>query len=196
VSPSSRMAWAQPNHGCQEVGPRNPRARRKPYRPLDAHGCLWQAVRVEGGHGPSPLLLVACPPARHSFHPSVTGVLIARPHRGAGSSQSSPDGRPPKGEKRFLGFLGSGFVKGVSWGVVPPFRMACRRQPHASRGRSGFQPGLLWAADLLTRVVGLRPGHTEGRNHEAPLCSAALRLRAGGPCVRPPRTTTASRRAR
>ena len=74
------MAWAQPNHGCQEVGPRNWRARRKPYRPLDAHGCLWQAVREEGGT--SPLLLVACPPARHSFHPSVTGVWIDRPHCG------------------------------------------------------------------------------------------------------------------
>jgi hypothetical protein len=64
VLPSSRMAWAQPNHTCQGARPRNPAPSAKPNGLLDACGCLRQAMREEGG---APLfLLEVCPPARRA----------------------------------------------------------------------------------------------------------------------------------
>src|SRR2546423_11088632 len=73
---------------------------------------------------------------------------------------SSPDGRPPKGESG--GWLG--FGAGLPWF---PFRMACRRSSHSSRGTFSFRVAFRFQS-LLTNVIRLRPGHTEGEPRRPP----------------------------
>src|ERR1043165_963859 len=76
--------------------------------------------------------------------------------------------------------------------------MACSSDLHASRSPFGSRLGSFGLAGPLTRVVGLRPGHTGGREHEDPDCADAPSADGRGPyglrrdlvCVGGPRPHT------
>ncbi|MBE1466087.1 hypothetical protein H4W33_005099 [Kibdelosporangium phytohabitans] len=117
---------------------------------------------------------VVCPPARH--------LSPGKPRQGqAPRPEDQPLGKPRvaqalAGEKRVLagrqttererGGAGSGLGRGLVVGVSGRGRFPSAWPAGGNHTRQGdllgSQPGRVEQADPLTRVVGLRPGHTEG----------------------------------